>query len=241
MPFLEKFTDDHFLGTLDTETAMTTSYVAKWVGCSRNTANTYLNRLVKEDKVRKVGISGGFYAWVRCVDTDVKVEEPREPTFEELFARFVSDADDYLSKHPEDDDARKLLMSIAPYDLPYEVGDYIAYDHPNFKEDLEFAFVEYPGVFVYQLTRVYRHVLYASPIGISKYLGGDQRITNKFPSRIATKEEIDETLNFIVPEISIKIMERGISESKRKKLKSRLKKGEKLEDIDMDLEDGGED
>jgi hypothetical protein len=190
MAFKEKFTDQQFLNMLDTEIPTTTTVVARYVGCSRNSAKTYLDRLLLAGKVQKVEINGGFFAWV-LVDADVNEEPVYEPTFIDVIQ-------DYIFKHPDDELAKKTLEMIAPNKHPFKLGDHIVWDNITWREDLKEE-IGYTGAIVMQVTEVYRDRIWAIPVGAVQ-----QRTKTKCPispdkARLATSEEIRIAKNAKIP------------------------------------------
>ena len=65
MAFKKKYKDKEFLDALSTTQPRATAYVMRKLGCVRNTAKPYLQRLEAEGKIRKVEVCGNSYFWLR--------------------------------------------------------------------------------------------------------------------------------------------------------------------------------
>lgn len=72
MPYAPKFKEEDFEKEL-TDTPKAIMVIAKAVGCSKNTAKTYLSQLEIAKKARKATIEGcPYYGWVKGEGEDNK-------------------------------------------------------------------------------------------------------------------------------------------------------------------------
>lgn len=66
--FQTKYSDEMFMNALTTDNFKSSVKVAAAVGCSRSTAKNTLERLVRENKVKKFEIEGGSCGWQKVGD-----------------------------------------------------------------------------------------------------------------------------------------------------------------------------
>lgn len=127
MAYSKQFKDEDILNAMDTE-PRTTSVIARRVGCSRNTAITFLQKLEGEGKVKKIVIEGGTTTWV-IINIDFNVEEPYEQTLEDLVYS-------YQQKHLDDELAKKVYEFIIQQMNPWRTGQYIVWEYDFIRESI---------------------------------------------------------------------------------------------------------